>query len=135
MPKTMPYKEASRPRNRRRGRQYRPVGSNSVRDLETLYEVSDALCNAPSDIQDLSRDLETFSQELNLSTNSSRIRAAAIPMRCNDSWRRSLGIEAEDGERDGEDQMVVQGEGDFEVVEAKGFEAEFAACAEHVAYA
>lgn len=59
---------------------------------KTLYEVSDALSNAPSDIKDLARDLETFSQELNLFYKLSRIRTAAIPMRCNDSWRRSLGI-------------------------------------------
>ena len=33
---------------------------------KTLYEVGDALSNAPSDIKDLARDLETFSEELNL---------------------------------------------------------------------
>lgn len=36
---------------------------------KTLYEFSDALSNAPSDIQDLAHDLETFSQELNLLYN------------------------------------------------------------------
>lgn len=33
---------------------------------KTLYEVGDALSNAPSDIKDLARDLETFSEELHL---------------------------------------------------------------------
>jgi hypothetical protein len=33
---------------------------------KTLYEVGNALSNAPSDIQDLARDLETFSEELRL---------------------------------------------------------------------
>ena len=43
--------------------------------------------------------------------------------------------EAEDEELDVEDQMGIQGEGECEAGdEAKGFEAEFAACAEHVAY-
>ncbi|KAK6596123.1 fungal specific transcription factor [Botrytis cinerea] len=33
---------------------------------KTLYEVGEALSNAPSDIKDLARDLETFSDELHL---------------------------------------------------------------------
>jgi hypothetical protein len=33
---------------------------------KTLYEVGDALSNAPSDIKDLARDLETCSEGLNL---------------------------------------------------------------------
>jgi len=33
---------------------------------KTLYEVGDALSNAPSDIKGLARDLETFSEELHL---------------------------------------------------------------------
>ncbi|KAF5872502.1 putative binuclear zinc transcription factor protein [Botrytis fragariae] len=33
---------------------------------KTLYEVGEALSNAPSDIKDLARDLETFSEELRL---------------------------------------------------------------------
>ncbi|KAG4430749.1 hypothetical protein IFR05_013770 [Cadophora sp. M221] len=33
---------------------------------KTLYEVGDALSNAPADIKDLARDLETFSEELHL---------------------------------------------------------------------
>jgi len=42
------------------------LASTVFKISKTLYEVGDALSNAPIDIKDLARDLETFAEELNL---------------------------------------------------------------------